>query len=122
MTTSLILDLPYPPSVNHYWRRVGNKTLLSAEGRRYRQEVLHALCGICPLVAFAPSARLHVQISLSPPDHRRRDLDNTLKAMLDALQHANVYADDSQIDRIDITRQSVIPGGAVRVRIEARSN
>jgi hypothetical protein len=29
--------LPYPPSVNHYWRHVGGKTLVSREGRRYQQ-------------------------------------------------------------------------------------
>ncbi len=27
------LTLPYPPSVNHYWRRVGLRTLISREGR-----------------------------------------------------------------------------------------
>src|SRR5689334_22773616 len=35
------VSLPYPPSLNHLWRRVGAKTLLSAEGRRY-----HELVGI----------------------------------------------------------------------------
>jgi hypothetical protein len=29
------LTLPYPPSVNHYYRRVGPRTLISREGREY---------------------------------------------------------------------------------------
>ncbi len=33
------LTLPYPPSVNHYWRRVGSKTLVSRAGRRFREDV-----------------------------------------------------------------------------------
>ena len=28
----LELRLPYPPSVNHYWRRVGHRTLISRSG------------------------------------------------------------------------------------------
>ncbi len=31
------LELPYPPSVNHYWRRVGARTLISRGGRAFRQ-------------------------------------------------------------------------------------
>ena len=29
----MVLTLPYPPSINHYWRRVGPRTLISREGR-----------------------------------------------------------------------------------------
>jgi len=32
----LILEIPYPPSVNHYYRRVGNRMLISREWREYR--------------------------------------------------------------------------------------
>ena len=33
------LELPWPPSVNHYYRRVGPRTLISREGRQYRRDV-----------------------------------------------------------------------------------
>jgi len=36
----LEVELPYPPSINHYWRRVGPKTLISREGRRFRASVV----------------------------------------------------------------------------------
>ena len=29
------VELPFPPSVNHYHRRVGPRTLISREGRRF---------------------------------------------------------------------------------------
>jgi crossover junction endodeoxyribonuclease RusA len=38
-----------------------------------------------------------VEIAANQPDNRRRDLDNYLKAPLDALMSAGVYEDDSQI-------------------------
>ena len=39
----LQFELPYPPSINHYWRRVGARTLISREGRRFRQRVVAIL-------------------------------------------------------------------------------
>jgi len=45
-----------------------------------------------------------VTIKAIAPDKRRRDLDNMLKAVLDALEHAKVYENDSQIDDLRITR------------------
>jgi crossover junction endodeoxyribonuclease RusA len=108
------LELPWPPSVNHYYRRVGSATLISKEGRRYRTRVAGEV-----LLARSPrvEGRLAVRIVASPPDQRRRDLDNLQKALLDALQHAGVYRDDSQIDRISVERGSVMPGGHVNVEI-----
>ncbi len=107
-------DLPYPPSVNHYWRRVGPRTLISRGGRAFRQ----AVCSILAAEEREPLAGpLEVSILLFPPDHRRRDIDNVQKALLDALQHAGVYRDDSQIVRLTIEKRHLIPGGKTAVRI-----
>lgn len=108
------LELPFPPSVNHYYRHVGYRTLISREGRAYRKHVaalvaqrrLPCLCG-----------RLQIQVDVYPPDNRERDLDNLWKSLLDSLQHAGVYYKDSQIDKETMERMSVRPGGAVVVRI-----
>lgn len=98
------LELPWPPSVNHYWRHVRGATLISREGRTYRMLVLAAW-----LQAGRPrvDGRLALTILAHAPDRRRRDLDNIAKAPLDALAKAGVYADDSQIDRLVITRGGV---------------
>ncbi len=111
MKSAVELELPYPPSLNRYYRRVGAKTLISKGGRQYRHNVFKEV--ISALGAFPPpfKGRLRVELRLSPPDRRRRDVDNALKAVLDAMQHAGVYEDDSQIDDLRIVRGSVVPGG-----------
>jgi crossover junction endodeoxyribonuclease RusA len=48
--------------------------------------------------------RVGVRIVAYQPDHRRRDLDNMLKAPLDALQSAGVFENDGDIDDLHILR------------------
>lgn len=54
---------------------------------------------------------------MSPPDRRKRDLDNLTKALFDALTHAGAYLDDCQIDQFTMNRSEVIKGGKVNVFI-----
>lgn len=110
----LEVQLPYPPSINHYWRRVGAKTLISREGRRFRQRVVAILASrrVQPL-----TGSLAVDVEVFPPDNRRRDIDNVQKALLDALQHGGAYEDDSQIVRLAISKGPPVEGGQSLVRI-----
>ena len=112
------LELPYPPSVNHYYRHVGPRTLISREGRRFRQRVCASLANVGDRRLQGP---LHIEIEVYPPDRRRRDIDNVQKALLDALQHGGLYEDDSQIVKLDIEKHGCVKGGRALVRIwEAR--
>ena len=70
---------------------------------------------------FEADDRLQVIIYAHPPDKRRRDLDNLLKATLDAIQHAGVYPDDSQIDEILIMRGDVRKSGELEITINSLS-
>ena len=116
----LRLELPFPPSVNRYWRHVaaggGVRVLLSSEGRRYKAAVgarLRAGASGEPL-----TGRLAVEVRLYPPDRLRRDIDNFGgKALLDALTAAGVWRDDSQVDELRIRRCGVCPGGRCVVDI-----
>lgn len=108
------LTLPYPPSANRYYRNVGRRTLISREGRAYREKV----CAVLPAKTRPLPGALAVYVEVFPPDRRRRDLDNTQKALLDALQHGGIYRDDSQIDLLHIERKDVVKGGKVVVEIE----
>ncbi len=111
----LRFELPYPPSVNHYWRRVGARTLISRGGRAFR----HSVCYILAAKKCKPIAGpLEVTITVYPPDRRRRDVDNVQKALLDALQHGGAYADDSQIVRLAIEKGPPVEGGKTIVRIK----
>lgn len=111
----IALCLPWPPSSNTYFRslRAGplaGRVIISEAGRDYRAAVVRSiqaqLGGVMPDLA----GRLAVRIVARPPDKRRRDLDNMLKAVLDAITHAGAWRDDSQIDDLHITRGAITAG------------
>ena len=108
-------ELPFPPSMNHYWRRVGARTLISKKGREYRAAVEAIIRGLGHGIFDGP---LGILIEAYPPDRRRRDLDNLLKAPLDAMQSAGLYVDDYQIDHIDLRRGGCVDGGKLSITIQ----
>jgi len=112
-------ELPWPPSVNHYYRRVGARTLISRAGREFRRRVARILAThrLAPAVG-----RLAVTVEVYPPDRRRRDIDNLLKAVLDACQHGGAFPDDSRIVWLLIHRTQVVRGGRVVVTIRDLAN
>jgi len=90
--------------------------VISDKGLAYRRT-------ICEIIAYSGSktcltGRLGMNIDAYPPDRRRRDLDNILKALLDSMEHAGVYKDDNQIDELSIIRRKVEKPGFVMVNIE----
>lgn len=121
MTTTL--TLPFPPSVNHYWRhlrgRGRGRTVISREGRAFRANALALLAGSGGSGPRKPPSggRIALCMDAFPPDRRRRDLDNTMKAPIDALQHAGVYEDDSQIDLLVARRRDVIKPGRIDIQL-----
>lgn len=111
MTTRI--TLPWPPSVNRYYRNVSGVTKISAEGRAYRTAVVNLLAeSRTPPMA----GTVAVDIEAFMPDRRRRDLDNLLKGLLDALTHAGLWLDDSQVADLRIRRAPTI-GGMVKVEV-----
>jgi crossover junction endodeoxyribonuclease RusA len=112
----IILNLPYPPSVNSYWRANGHRRFISEEGVIFKNAVAEYVIdnniekmGDAPLVVF---------ISLFPRDKRRTDIDNRVKAVLDSLQDAGVYDDDSQVNFLLVSRMETVKGGKCVVVIE----
>lgn len=109
-----LLVLPYPPSVNRMYRVFRGRSIISREGREYRDQVVAILrAQDAPLVA----CRCAVEIAIYPPDRRRRDLDNVCKALLDGLVHGGALADDGLIDELRLRRMGRKPGGEVWVQI-----
>ena len=114
---SFTLEIPYPPSVNHYWRRVGARTLISEAGRRYR-EVLGHVISESGVEGFG-SARVLVRLTFYHPNKQRRDIDNLAKPILDGLEAWGVFENDSQVDDLRLRRGGVEPPiGRVIVEIE----
>ena len=106
-------DLPWPPSVNNYYRHVGPRVLISRAGRKYRTMAVSRLGGLKKL-----SGAVSLSLECYPPDRRRRDLDNLLKCLQDSITAAGVLEDDSQIRRLQMEMLEPIEGGLVHVRLE----
>lgn len=109
------LSLPWPPSVNRYWRTFQGRMIISAEGRTYRKAVADQV--LIQRGAKHYQGKLKVQIEAWRPDNRRRDLDNLLKAVLDSLTHAGVWEDDGNIVDLRIYWAESI-GGMLKVNIQ----
>ncbi len=106
--------LPYPPSINHYYGR-SRKTgavYLTKRARQFRARVAGMLFDHHRF----GSALLAVRVDLFPPraDH---DVDNTIKPLLDALQHAGTFDNDRQVKDLRMVWRHPVDGGAVEVQL-----
>lgn len=123
MIEPVTLELPFPPSVNSYWRTAiihgSRRTMISKAGRLYRDKVITQ-------VRYDRKAMLNgtirepvaVRVTLHRGDRRLYDVDNHFKAIGDALTHAGFWEDDSLIDWLLIERGYVdtkSPGAKVEV-------
>ena len=114
---NIILELPFPPTVNSYYahNKRGIK-YITAKGRAFRADVCQA-CLEQKAYGLILEDRLQFDVILYPPDRRQRDLDNYMKALQDALTLAKVWEDDSLIDGLGIHRGKVVKQGKCAVRI-----
>ena len=116
------LTLPFPPSVNTYWRAPNSgplkgRHLISAKGRAYQSAACAAIIEQLRRLPKPSTVPASVEIILFPPDARRRDIDNYNKALFDALTHAGIWEDDSQIKRMLVEWGPVTPKGKVEITI-----
>ena len=83
-------ELPFPPSSNTYYRsvRMGQacRVLLSKRGREYKEEVEKIMFYKRKKFGLPVEGRLFVHIRLHAPNRRKYDIDNRIKALMDALQ------------------------------------
>ena len=122
-TERVEFELPYPPSVNNYWRafvKPGEKIprfYVDTPGKEYQQAVRFALME--QFGAYTrTTARIRLAILICPPTARKRDVDNISKATLDAMSAAGVWFDDEQVDDLRLIRGPVADGGKLRCRME----
>jgi crossover junction endodeoxyribonuclease RusA len=114
------LILPFPPSINHYWkhRHIGSSVYISAEGMRFQQNVAILARNI---KSFG-NDRLSINIDLYAPTRRKYDIDNRIKAALDALTKAGLWDDDEQIDELTVRRCEIKKGGELKILIKRINN
>ncbi len=84
--------LPLPPSANRIWRNFGGRMVKSAEYRAWKDAAAASIAsqmgGHAPLMWFSAAITM-------PPT--RRDLDNSIKPLLDALQAGGAVDDDKRL-------------------------
>lgn len=108
------LVLPMPPTVNQALKIDRRK---SKHRKAFEARVLEVVAANGnPHI----DGRLSVQVEFTPPDNRRRDLDNLLGELLDGLTKAGVWSDDSTIDELRIIRMPVILPGESSVVVTVR--
>lgn len=139
---TIYLNLPQPPSVNHYKGRrmifpgeaairgalakgsvmglLRSKTFMSEylteRAKEYRENV--ATIVAAHNLALRLTEPLRMEVRFYPPDRRKRDLSNIYKCVEDAMQAAGVFEDDYQIEEHVARREKeIVAGGLVRIRL-----
>ena len=140
------LELPWPPSINNYfmeyamppagalieerirehgmdgihvWLRKHTRVMkrVGEKGHEYRADVLEYVLRNRLNKGFREP--LLMRMRFFPPDRRARDLDNHYKPLIDSLEHAAVFFNDSQIRGHDtLLSYDVVKGGKVVVTLE----
>lgn len=124
--SSVLLELPYPPSVNHYKKagalvttkngKLYQRRINTDETKQYYWQVWAKIRS--QGVKSLGSATIDMTIGVYPPDKRKRDLDGILKVLLDSMQRAGLFDDDYQVAKLLVERCSVFsPEGKVIVSI-----
>lgn len=106
MIQRIRIELPFPPSVNSYWgsrivtsrktRRAAVQRYVDEPGKRFRRAAIDE-CMVQRVMHRGLQGPLAAAVDYYPPDARTRDHDNFGKGLWDALVHAGVMEDDSQI-------------------------
>lgn len=105
------ITLPIGPTVNHYYdpsaRGLGQR-MLSSHAKVYRRVVYYELRALTksPIRMIPPPLRVEVELCF--PTKAKNDLDNRMKALLDALRLAGLFQDDSEIDELVVKRGPVM--------------
>lgn len=111
------LHLNWPPTVNNYYVKTKRGIFISKKGREFREGIIAAVNEQASGVFLQDP--ISCTVILSPPDKRVRDLDNYMKALLDAITHSGLWEDDSLIDQLFIYRGKQSTSGKVIMRIDA---
>lgn len=126
------LVLPWPPSLNHLYTHTYSEKhnrvfkFPTREATRYMENVTAIVLSEGKNAGL--KGDLLFEATFYPPNARRVDLDNHLKAILDALKNRDegkagvgvrlgVYADDSQVRKMVLEMGPIVRDGKVKIRV-----
>lgn len=91
------VTLPYPPQANHMHTVARGRKISSSSYRAWRDE-----CGLRLMAQRAPmtAGPFSIDLQITRPDRRRRDIDNLIKPCLDAIKSAGLIEDDSLASKV----------------------
>lgn len=87
-----------PPSTNHYYNHFHKRTVLSKEGRAFKEAVAEVIKDEKPVIG-----NVEVDITITVNDHRKHDVDNFLKSLLDSVK-GYLFEDDNNITKLTISK------------------
>lgn len=112
MTTRFSISFPPCTGNSQYAIRKGGGRFLRPEVRRWREDC----CLLIPAVEFPDNGRISLSIVFFAPDFRKRDADNHLKPVLDAIKAA-WQIDDSQFDLAGVKMKVDLENPRVEVSV-----
>lgn len=97
----IVLDLPFPPSVNHIWRRAKRRVYRSARYIRWMENADMAVVVARQFPRHKILGHFEAQILLNRTAGHG-DLDNRIKAVLDWTQSRDIIVEDRHCQRLRV--------------------
>lgn len=123
----VVVDLPYPPSMNRIWRSssaaAGKQVYLAPSYVKWKGHADALLMSTRGWTKKRVAGPFEIEIDLCcPTNYPRGDLDNRIKAVLDYLQRAEVISNDKNCVRLVVqwVEQYLAPHGC-RATVRARA-
>lgn len=108
--------LPYPPSVNGYWRSFRGRQIISKRGRDYVKLVGEVMKSL-KLSGELIDGNIELSMTINPPTLRKYDVDNFTKGVFDALTKCEFWVDDEQVQKLTVKKGVKTPGGNAEISI-----
>jgi crossover junction endodeoxyribonuclease RusA len=109
--TVLIITAPMPPSVNGMYANVPGKGRVKTAA--YKSWITEAGWAVKPQIKHRFSGDVRVSVAIGP--RRNRDIDNTLKPILDLLQSHYVVANDRQVIDLSVKWSDDVEGCRIEI-------
>ena len=96
-----MIVLTNPPPLNHIYRYTNRGVYKTHKAKAWQEEAAWEIKLSKP---GHFKGEVTVKVEIYPPDKRRRDIDSSLKLLLDAIQDSGAIDDDYQVAELIVRR------------------